>query len=167
MTTVAFLASSVLGIVLAALREHFDRGFRTGRELRAVAWPIPLGFVPDPRSGATARPHRGPAREAAFEVRRGSQGHHDDDNVIAQPSARHPGDLQLAGRGQDDARHEHGATLARSGHKTVVVDLDLRNPGLARELGHSIGAGIVEYLEGEGGFSEIFFIRMPVSPACT
>jgi hypothetical protein len=33
MTTVAFLESWVMGIGLAALREYFDRGFRTVREL--------------------------------------------------------------------------------------------------------------------------------------
>ena len=50
------------------------------------------------------------------------------------------------------------ASAARSGRKTVVVDVDLRHPSVAREMGQPFGPGLVEFLTGEGTADEIIHV---------
>jgi capsular exopolysaccharide synthesis family protein len=47
------------------------------------------------------------------------------------------------------------AFAARSQKKVILVDLDLRHPSVARELGRPVAAGIVEFMVGDRTLDEV------------
>jgi len=55
----------------------------------------------------------------------------------------------LPGEGVDESTANYAVTLAQTGFRVLVVDADLRHPGLHREFGLENGAGLSEHLSGE------------------
>src|SRR5690606_18644598 len=55
----------------------------------------------------------------------------------------------LPREGKTTAAANFAALLAASGAKTLLIDADLRNPGLSRELTVASGKGLVEAIVGE------------------
>ena len=55
----------------------------------------------------------------------------------------------LPGEGVDETTANYAITLAQTGFRVLVIDADLRNPGLHREFGVENDAGLSEHLLGE------------------
>jgi succinoglycan biosynthesis transport protein ExoP len=55
----------------------------------------------------------------------------------------------LPGEGVDEATANYAVTLAKTGFRVLVIDADLRNPGLHSEFGVENDAGLSEHLLGE------------------
>ncbi|MFD3002764.1 GumC family protein [Pontibacter toksunensis] len=83
----------------------------------------------------------------------------------------------MSGEGKTFFSLNLGATLALTGKKVVLMELDLRNPQLSKELGLIHGPGIADYLVSENGVtindivkpskvnSDLFVIRSgPIPP---
>jgi succinoglycan biosynthesis transport protein ExoP len=59
------------------------------------------------------------------------------------------------GEGKTTLALSLGAMIARGGRRVVVVDLDLRHPNVARQLGCSVKAGLAEYVERGDALAEV------------
>jgi capsular exopolysaccharide synthesis family protein len=148
-----------LGLVLAfglvLLREAFDTRPRNGLEIAdALAIPL-LGRLPTParRRGNDGKPEVLKAPDGhdaeAFRTLRAS---------LAVATAQAPAQTLLVvsgvqGEGKTTTVANLAATMARAGQRVVVVDLDLRNPGLARTFGLN-GPGLADVALGTAELEE-------------
>jgi polysaccharide biosynthesis transport protein len=158
MIAAGFTSSVMLGVFLALLRERLDSALHTGRQLHEVLGVASFGLVPAiRRSRRRPKPHRylleKPLSSYADAIRsiqksvelscrdRRSQ-------VVLVTST-------LPGEGKTTLALSLAASVARSGRKTLVVDVDLRHPSVAREIGQPFGPGLVEFLAGEATADDI------------
>ena len=149
-TLIGLLLGLVLGLALAALRDVFDRRVRSaddvastlglallarlpGRELkRRGVSRLPLADDPDgPRADAYRTLMY---RLQMFTAERRAQ-------VVMVTSA-------VEGEGKTTTAANLALALARAGHSTVLVELDLWRPSLHRLFGFKSRAGLAEVLTG-------------------
>jgi polysaccharide biosynthesis transport protein len=159
MIAAGFTSSLMLGTLFAFLRERFDSGLRSGRQVEHVLGLPRLGFVPSVRglgrrgelpSYLVARPQSAYA-EAIRAVQIGLYLSNVDDppRVILITSS-------LPGEGKTTLAMSLAVSAAGSGHKTVIVDLDLRRPKVAKMLDWESGSpGLVEYMAGQASLEDI------------
>jgi succinoglycan biosynthesis transport protein ExoP len=158
MVTAGVIVALVLGTAVAALLEHLDGGLRTSRQVEDALGLTALGLVPKVRG---MRRHRRPYQylldnpgspyaEAVRSVfmRAHLAGGQAPPRVVLVTST-------LPGEGKTTLAMSLGASVARSGHATIVVDLDLRHPSVARELGRPVEAGLLEFLSGDRTLDQV------------
>ncbi|MCE7030857.1 polysaccharide biosynthesis tyrosine autokinase [Jiella avicenniae] len=160
----------VLGLAsssgIAAFREYRDRFFRTGDQVRSELQAEFLGFMPavSPVDGksqdATLMPGEGlwPATSMAAYVR-----HHPlsafaetlrnvkvaADMALPDLDAKVIGVVScIPGEGKSTTSANLGILLAMQGAKTLLIDGDLRNPGLSRGLAGKPDTGLIEAVLG-------------------
>jgi polysaccharide biosynthesis transport protein len=63
----------------------------------------------------------------------------------------------LPGEGKTALATSLGASVARSGRKTLVMDLDLRHPSVASQIGGPVLIGLVEFINGQRSLEEIIW----------
>lgn len=141
----ALVVSAVLGVFLAFLADSLDDVFRSSEQLRrATGLPI-LGIVPYVRGGWSAATRAVVERpvsifaEAIQNLRVGLRFNSGRDGIpkmIAVTSS-------VPGEGKTLVAASLARSLARSGHRTLLVDFDLRRPRVATVLNGS-GAGTVD-----------------------
>lgn len=164
----ALLFGGALGSGLATLREFRDRFYRTGEQAREDLGVEVLGLVPHVRSNAKVRQTVGSLREAV-EQRRLVHSKRLTRFVLDHPlsaftetfrSAKIAADLKVEhGRakvigivsaapaeGKSTIAINFAELLASQGASTLLVDADLRNPGLTRALAPQAEGGLVECL---------------------
>lgn len=147
-----------LGLVGLFVRERLDRSLSTTREIaRELGLPT-LGLVPELRGRRDALPPhdhvvehpRSRLAEALRELlarivagsRRGAG------RVLLVASA-------LPGEGKSTLTLALGRLASLEGLRVLLVDGDLRKPGLAAMAGHPAGAGLAELLEGTLAFADV------------
>ena len=145
-----FAGSLILGIGLAAVAEHMDRGLRTPRQVEQMLGLQNLALVPRVRrTRRLGQPHNHmlsrPQSAYAEAIRALYLG-------IERACERGPVQVLMItstwpGEGKTTLAISLGAMLARCGRRVVVVDLDLRNPSVAQALGCPVNAGLLEYVE--------------------
>jgi uncharacterized protein involved in exopolysaccharide biosynthesis/MinD-like ATPase involved in chromosome partitioning or flagellar assembly len=147
---IGLIGSLAVGVLGAALIEHRDRSLRTARQAeQALGIPV-LGVVPALRLEKGVALHRQVLRqphsiyaEAVRAVLLGLQPRlGDTPKVIMVTSA-------IPREGKTTMALSLGATAAWAGKRTVVVDLDLRNPSIGSKWPQPVHAGLVEIMAGE------------------
>ncbi|HYC02308.1 MAG TPA: polysaccharide biosynthesis tyrosine autokinase [Azospirillaceae bacterium] len=150
--------SLMLGIGLIALREHLDRGLRTGRQVEAALGLPAFGLVPRIAPGRTGQtPYRyllekpGSAYADAVQsiLLRVQQAPPEAARHVLLVTSTQPGE------GKTSLSLSLAAAVARTGRRTLVVDLDLRHPSIGRELGIRGKFGLLEFVAGECGLDDI------------
>jgi succinoglycan biosynthesis transport protein ExoP len=163
----AMLLGLVAGIGLGALRERNDRGFRTGDQVRETLGLRYLGAVPTVSSAPTpAVDDTGPTRRSLARRRSTISGF-----VVDHPHSSFAETLRsvkmaldqrrtgksgivvgvisaLPGEGKSTLSINLAELLAMQGHPTLLVDGDLRRPGVSPLVAGQARDGIIEALTG-------------------
>ncbi|MDO8840277.1 MAG: polysaccharide biosynthesis tyrosine autokinase [Parvibaculum sp.] len=161
-------AGLILAFLVVFLIEVFARGFRIGEQIeRATGMPF-LGLTPelDPRAGA-----RAPASDLIrdpnglyAEAIRALQG-----NVLmARIGNRRARTVlvtsSVAGEGKTSTAASLARVFAMGGHRTIIIDADMRAPALHLALGAAPLPGLSELLTGRAAFQHVIRSE-PGSPA--
>jgi tyrosine-protein kinase len=143
------LLGLILGIGAAVLREKLDKRIRTADDAARIARaPVLGGIAEDPE--AAARPLimvEEPASIAAEAYRRlrtnlrAVTASHDPQSFVVSSAVASEGKTLVAGN--------LGIAFAQAGFRVVIVDADMREPGLAGLFGLSSSVGLSAVLAGE------------------
>jgi capsular exopolysaccharide synthesis family protein len=149
-TVLAGVLGLLVGIAVAFLLERFDRRIRKSEELERIYGLPMLGVVP--KSAALARSARNGSKGAAlpsaeaevFSLIRAHLRFFNIDRdlrtvLVASPA---PGD------GKTTIARYLAEAAARSGLRVLLLELDLRQPKLAQQLGIPPGPGLADVLIG-------------------
>jgi len=159
MVAAGFTGSLMLGTLLAFVRERLDTGLRNGQQIEAVLGVAHIGYVPRVKGIKRQSPlHHHVLKKPRSAYAEGVRSVHttlylsnvdDPPQVILVTSS-------LPGEGKTSLALSLGAAAASSGHKAVVVDLDLRRPSLAKTLHRRLsGPGLIEYMTERATLDEI------------
>lgn len=166
-----------LGIGIGALRDFFDRGFRTSSQIESILELacialIPLQKIPENKTenrrapsitGPCARPLSNEADIASSVVEQpfssfaeairtiklaaGLNGVVAANKVVGLTSA-------IPNEGKSTIAAALAHSIAQVGGRVILVDCDLRNPSLSRALAPSASAGILEVISGKVSLDE-------------
>ena len=154
-----FTGSLMLGTLLALRLDRLDRGLRSGRQSENELQLPSFGLVPKlDRLQRGQKPHQylleiplsvyAEAICAILTSLQLSDGDRLPKVVILVTSA-------LPQEGKTTLAVSLATLAARSSQRTLLLDLDLRHPSIARELGITAQAGFVEYMAGEHDLAEV------------
>ena len=147
---------SLLGILLALgavfLAESLDDGFRTTEDVYEKTGLRPLAHVPLASDEGDLRLNEAFQRLASSIT--GFDGQ--DKKVLVFTSAS-------SGEAKSSTVAGVGRTLARHGHRTIVIGADLRRPTLASKFGQSRGPGLGEIVAGLYSYEECLIEADPDS----
>ena len=158
----AFVASTILGILLVLLLEQLDSGFRSREQVESATGVTVLGMVPRLRAGwfGVAEPHNdildrpNTVLGESFRTLRTALLLSDVDNpprtVLVTSS--------VPGEGKSTTALSLARTAAKHDQKTLIIDGDLRHPSLHRSLGVENEVGLIDYLSRDMPLEEIIQI---------
>lgn len=152
-------ASIVLALGLAALAEHQDRYLRAPQHVEQRLGLRHLGLVP-------RVPRRRRGREALhrYALRKPLSEYAESLRVLSMAVERATTakaskvllvTSTLPGEGKTTLAASLAAIAARRGRRVVLVDLDLRHPSVARQLGLPVTPGLTGYVRGQVALEEV------------
>jgi succinoglycan biosynthesis transport protein ExoP len=146
----AFVASTVLGVLLVLLLEQLDSGFRAREQIENATGVSVLGMIPRLRSGwfSTAQPHEdildrpNTVLAEAFRSLRTA--------LLLSNVDRPPRTVlvtsSVPGEGKSTTALALARTAAKHSQKCLIIDADLRHPSLHRAFGVGNDIGLIDYL---------------------
>lgn len=144
----SFFASCLIAVIAALVRDRLETGFRTAEQVEEETGLSALGFVPRARDKATALmldDRDMPFAEAVNTVRGALQ--------MADVAGR-PKVVLVTSALPDEGKTFFSVALARSvaraGGRSLLVDCDLRRPGVATTLGLTPRQGVAALVPGQG-----------------
>ncbi len=170
----------IFGAGVGTLREFREHGFRSGAQVGEVLGQEFIGFLPRlPEAGtgnATAAEQQNTAARATADGDPGLR------HVVNEPmslfsetlrSARVAADLMLVdrkpkiigvvsalpGEGKTTVAKNFASTLAVQGARTLLIDGDLRNPGLTRAVAPHAQAGLLEAVEEAQPLKDLYLLE--------
>lgn len=155
---IGFAGSLVMGSLLSLVLERRDHGLRSSRQIERLLGQQPLALVPrldrlkrnqKPHQYLMAKPlsaYTESIRSVLTTLKLSSID--DPPKVILVTSS-------LPQEGKSTFVTSLATFAARSQKKVILVDLDLRHPSVARELGRPVAAGIVEFMVGDRTLDEV------------
>jgi succinoglycan biosynthesis transport protein ExoP len=158
MTGAGFMGSLMFAVLLAFVVDRLDGGLRTGRQAEAALSVPTIGLIPTVGRAVRGRgPHLYLARKPISpyaEAIRSVQTALYFSNVDRPPQVVLV-TSSLPAEGKTTLALSLAALLAASGHRTVLLDLDLRAPALGRRLGKPKGGDLIDYMKGHKELDEI------------
>jgi succinoglycan biosynthesis transport protein ExoP len=139
-----------IGLALAFILEGVDRRIRAPEDLEAIYRLPLLGSVPRSKALSRKRAALPSADAEAFSLIRGHLRFFNIDrdlHTVAIVSA-------AAGDGKTTIARRLAESAARSGSRVLLLELDLRHPTLAEQLGVDAGPGVVDVLIGAARVDE-------------
>ncbi|MCW5744729.1 MAG: polysaccharide biosynthesis tyrosine autokinase [Alphaproteobacteria bacterium] len=156
----AFVASMALAVGIAVMLELMDSGFRSVHQLEQQTGVAALGMVPYQSAGRLRRSNKpwlnvvekpnSAYSEALRTIRTG----------IALSSADHPQRTvavtsAVPGEGKTTTALSLAAASAASGARTLIIDCDMRQPSLHKNIGVENQAGLAEFLAGQRDLEDL------------
>lgn len=136
----SFFAACLVGVIAALVRDRLETGFRTAEQVEAETGLSALGFIPrtrDKRSALMMDERDSPFVEAINTVRGALQ--------MADVAGR-PKVVLVTSALPDEGKTFFSVALARSvaraGGRSLLVDCDLRRPGVAATIGMAPQQGL-------------------------
>ena len=144
----AFVAATVLGIFLVMLLEHLDAGFRSREQLEAATGVTTLGVVPRlkvrrfggaaPHDDILERPNT--AFSESFRMLRTA--------LMLSNIDRPPRSVlvtsSIPGEGKSTTALALARTAAKQGQKCIIIDADLRHPGMHEAFDVPNDVGLID-----------------------
>jgi len=166
-TVLGAVLGLMLGLAIAFLLERFDRRIREPKDLEQVYGLPLLGVVPE--SSALQRSGGGegvpgaalPSGESeAFHLIRAHMRYFNVDRELRtlMVASAAPGD------GKTTIARHLAAASARVGARVLLLEVDLRRPTIARQLGIASGRGVADVLIGSVPFTEALHTIQLVAP---
>ncbi|MBV8524712.1 MAG: AAA family ATPase, partial [Acetobacteraceae bacterium] len=161
-------ASILLAIGFAAFAEHADSTMRGSRQVEQRLGLPNLAIVPKvkrrrrlgrPLNYITDRPQSAYTEAIRSLILGIEQGAAFQPKVLLVTSA-------WPGEGKTTLVVSLAALLARRGRRVVVVDLDLRHPKVARELGLRVRAGLEDYVKGKSALDDVLHAALGERSMC-
>jgi len=144
----SFFAACLIAVIAALVRDRLETGFRTAEQVEEETGLSALGFIPRARDKATALmldDRDVPFGEAVNTVRGALQ--------MADVAGR-PKVVLVTSALPDEGKTFFSVALARSvaraGGRSLLVDCDLRRPGVAATLGLAPRQGVAALVAGQG-----------------
>ena len=155
----AFVASTVLGVLLVLLLEQLDSGFRGREQVEAATGVTVLGMVPRLRSGwfSSAEPHDdildrpNTVLSEAFRTLRTALLL----SNVDQPPRSVLITSSVPGEGKSTTALALARTAAKHSQKCLIIDGDMRHPSLHRAFGVDNDVGLIDYLSRDMPLEEI------------
>lgn len=143
----------MLGVGLAFLLERLDRRLRDPKEIEKMFDRPILGAIPESRPLAKSGPTQAtlqPQEGEAFRMLRANLRYFDIDREVESVliTSAAPGD------GKTTVAWNLASAAAGAGGKVLLIEADLRHPGLANSLGLRGSAGLSTVLSGEGALED-------------
>jgi succinoglycan biosynthesis transport protein ExoP len=162
MIAAGFTASLALGGMLAFVLEFFDRTFRSGRELSEVLGFATVGVVPSIKGLKRGQ------KEYHYLIQKPLSAYADAISSLRKTieltagARRSPGVVLVTSSVPEEGKTALAVSLAasaaRSGLRTVVVDLDFRHPSVTHMFGRQrTGVDLVSLLTGHATLEEVVY----------
>jgi capsular exopolysaccharide synthesis family protein len=159
--------SGLIGLGAVFLLERLDDGFQTVRQLETDLQLPHLASIPELTKAQAEGDGEAPSP---------------DDYTLAKPLSAYGESLRglrakllmtdappklilftsaLPSEGKTTTTISLGRAAAQAGMRVLVIDADLRNPSVARDLGHRPQAGLVEFLADQEDLADVLFLDEP------
>ena len=157
--TFSIVASLIAAIMVAFLMEVFSAGFRSGEEAERITGMPFLGLIPALSGPEKKAPPAGHVVYEPFdlysEAIRALQGN----VLLARVGDRRARSVLVTSAHADEGKTATAASLARvfamGGYRTIVIDADLRAPGLHKAMGLGPQYGLSDLLMGRVRFEHV------------
>jgi capsular exopolysaccharide synthesis family protein len=159
MIALAFVGSTIIGLMLVFTIEQLDAGFRSGEQIERVTGVPVLGLVPIlsglGRIGTSPETYIVEHPTSAF----GESIRTLHTSILLSRVDDPPKSILITSSLPKEGKTVIAACLARlrgkAGQKVVVVDADMRHPNIHRVFGVPLQPGLTELLAGEATFEEV------------